>query len=187
MGIGELQKVVLGLALCASSLALATVQQHTFSVSGTSGETGAGTFTWDDTMHPDGSTLSVGDLLSLEISISGGNVLGGSDSFSLPDCTAGVLSNTPDFAIQLNFGCANGSNTFFATPSPPQPPYISNLVAFAGNSLLSWQPGSTSVVPNPPPQPETTPTAVPTMATWHLAVLCSLAGLIGWRGRVSPS
>lgn len=103
--------------LCLAALtASATIQQHTFTIAGNNGETGIGTFTWDDAVVANGSDLSLWDdglspnVLSINITVSGGNVVGGSTTFTKANCTRAYLQKTPDFRQKIAFGCDNGTN-----------------------------------------------------------------------------
>lgn len=154
-------KIILSFSIFVSSLTMAAIQEHTFSISGNNGETGTGSFTWDDATVPNGSTLADFDypsaLLSVSITISGGNIVGGSTSFSRADCSEAVLQNTPNFAQDINFWCDNGSNTLEGVE------VYTNDLNTGGNgavSTLTFSPGSTRAYA----------TAVPTMSAYGLAL-----------------
>lgn len=91
-------------------LASAALQQHSFIISG-GGVTGSGTFTWDDTVIPNGTVISFAaptNIQTLSITLNGAAV-GGTTTFSKPDCTQVVMDAFPNFANDLNFWCNNGS------------------------------------------------------------------------------
>ncbi|MFK7977796.1 MAG: hypothetical protein AB8C02_16820 [Halioglobus sp.] len=125
-----------GTLLFNSSLALAVIQQHSFTLTGNNGETGNGQITWDDVVVPDGNVLNTVDVISVVISLTGGNVVGGSTSFTLADCTFASGTNTPDFAIDLNFECDDGTNDLF-----PNANYSTLLNG--GPSTITFTPGAT--------------------------------------------
>lgn len=167
------QKIIFALLLSVSSIAMATVQQHTFGISGTNGETGSGTFTWDDAVVSDDSFLLPTEVLSASIAISGGTVIGGSTSFVLGDCSGLILALTPDFASAISFVCDNGTNAL----TPVASSNTSNLNG--GTSVLTFTAGSTV--------PVTAATAsVPTLPTYGL-VLTMLGLLLVAARRLSAS
>lgn len=99
-----------------ASSANAGLLTHSFSISGDNGETGSGNFVWDDDTVINGAPVSaslsnIGDLLSLNIELSGGNVIGGSTVFTEVDCVGAFLLDSPDFTTDINFFCNNGVNT----------------------------------------------------------------------------
>jgi len=102
---------IFSLLLSVPPLAMATIQKHTFNISGDTGETGTGSFTWDDATVPDGSILNglphilSPNVLSIHIEISGGSIIGGPIVFDKSDCNGAVLTNTPDFTNEINFWC----------------------------------------------------------------------------------
>ncbi|MBE9538301.1 MAG: IPTL-CTERM sorting domain-containing protein [Proteobacteria bacterium] len=174
MSIKLAKQCLFAVLLSASSMAMATIQEHTFSISGDNGETGTGSFTWDDAVVPDGSELAGFDmpaeLLSISITISGGNVVGGSTSFVRGDCTQAVLQLTPNFINDINFWCDNGTNAIEGVET------YSNILNSGsdGFSRLTFAPGTTA--PAPPPAPAT---PVPTMSEWALITLAMLmAGIV---------
>lgn len=96
--------------------ASAGILTHTFAISGDNGETGSGTFTWDDTLVSSGSPVSnslvnLGNIISLNIEISNGNIVGSSTVFTASDCVGAYLVDSPDFLTDINFFCNNGVNT----------------------------------------------------------------------------
>ncbi len=108
-----MKKIITVLFLLLPLVATAAIREHTFTILGDHGETGNGSFTWDDAVVPDGTLLSgpavvSPNVLSISITISGGNVVG-DGTFSLSDCTEAFLDATPDFAIWLTFDCDNGT------------------------------------------------------------------------------
>ncbi len=178
-----------GVLLASSApIALAAIQQHTFSISGDNGETGTGMFTWDDQVVADGQPLSqdtqgTGDLLSVSITISGGNVVGGSTTFSLADCGGAWLEFTPDFMSDINFWCNNGTNSLSGIVSytnilndtvdqgaGDQEPQIGD-----NSSTLTFAPVSTSqLIQDARP--------IPIMGLYGLLGMSGLLGLLGaWR------
>jgi hypothetical protein len=159
MGLREFQKVILVLSLFASSLTMAEVQQHNFSISGDNGENGSGTFTWDDVTVPSGSVLDFPDILSISITVSGGNVIGGTTNFTKTDCTNGFAIDTPDFSSDINFWCDNRVNAIEGVEV-----YTNELNR--GPSILTFTPGTL-----PPAS-----TAIPTISTNGLVL--TMLGLI---------
>jgi len=156
----------MALALAAVLLAplpiQAAVQQHTFSITGTNGVTGTGSFTWDDTVIPNGTFIEgVADLLTVDINLTGGPVVGGSTHFSLADCTFAYLETTPDFSLDINFWCDNGTNDLVGIA-----PYTNSLND--GQSLLTFTPGTTSPVEAK---------SIPTISEWSMIMLTTLIGI----------
>ena len=49
--------------------ALSAIQTHSFTVTGTGGETGSGTLDWDDTVTPPGGSLTLANATSISITI----------------------------------------------------------------------------------------------------------------------
>ena len=149
-------KLVLACSVFVSSLTVAAIREHTFSISGDNGETGTGSFTWDDGFVSNGDELELGDLLSLSIGISGGTVIGGSTNFSLSDCDDAILWDTPTFTGDINFWCDNGVNSLFGVA-----PNTNELNAdeFDGTSTLTFAPVSTSAA-----------ASVPTMSAYGLVM-----------------
>ena len=165
-----LRDLVLGTALVAcSALASAAIQQHTFSITGNNGETGTGSFTWDDaaissgTLNADTESLDP-KLLSINITISGGNVTGGTSSFTRADCAGAWLQYVPDFTTDINFWCNNGSNSLEGYET-----YVNILNGEA--STLTFSPGTTTQL--------SAPQTVPTLSQWGTLVLAALAALTG--------
>lgn len=143
MGIKAARKIVFALLLSASSMAMATLQQHNFLLSGNNGERGMGHFTWDDAVMPDGGNLSgvpmPAALLTLSITISGGNVVGGTTTFERSDCTYSILDSTPDFSIDMGFECNNGVNEISLF-------FVNSASLNKGLSVIDFEPGTTSPV-----------------------------------------
>lgn len=155
-------------SLLFAASASAAIQQHTFSISGNNGETGSGSFTWDDSVVPNGSALAndgsmslPAEVLTISINISGGNTVGGSATFTRADCTGAYLQNTPNFTSDINFWCNNGTNILVGVD-----PYTNLLNG--GPSVLTFTPGATAPV---------TPTSVPTLSEWGMILLSSLLAL----------
>jgi hypothetical protein len=148
-------------SLLSAATASAAVQQHSFTLSGSNGETGGGTFTWDDAVVPTGNYVALSDVISLSLTISGGNVVGGTSSFTKANCTDAALGNTPNFALDINFWCDNGSNSLFGVD-----PYTNDLNE--GASTLTFTPGTTAPV---------APTSIPTLSEWAMVILSSLLAL----------
>ncbi len=151
-----------------SASALAAIQQHTFTITGDNGETGTGTFTWDDAVVADGNLLELADLLSVTINLSGGNVVGGTTSFTLADCSWAFLLDTPDFTNDINWACDNGSNTLLGVLS-----YTNSLNS--GQSTLTFTPGAMAEAPAAAVEP------VPVAPVWLLGLTAAVAGLFGLR------
>jgi len=157
-------------SLLSAATASAAIQQHTFSISGNNGETGSGTFTWDDSVVPNGSALANGgslslpaEVLTISINISGGNTAGGSTTFTRADCTGAYLQNTPDFTLDINFWCNNGTNSLNGVEV-----YTNELNG--GVSILTLTPGTTAPV-------AVAPTSIPTLSEWGMILLSSLLAL----------
>lgn len=152
-------------SLLFAATASAAIQQHTFSISGDNGETGSGTFTWDDSVVPNGSVLPFPQVLTISINISGGNTVGGSTTFTRADCTDAALAFTPDFTSgidpDINFWCDNGTNSLNGVW------YYSNVLN-GGPSTLTFAPGATAPV---------APTSIPTLSEWGMILLSSLLAL----------
>ncbi|MFV0680153.1 IPTL-CTERM sorting domain-containing protein [Ottowia sp.] len=166
------QRRLLAAALLLTALAgtaSAAVLQHTFNISGDGGETGTGTFTWDDTVVPSGSALNLNstsisaNVLSISISISGGNAVGGSTQFTKADCTGAILDSAPDFTADINFWCNNGTNTLSGIA-----PSVND---FNGVSQLTFTSGTTA------PLAASAAVPVPSMHPWGLGLM---AGLLVW-------
>lgn len=164
--------LVLAAAL-ASVSTLAAIQMHSFTVSGDNGETGSGFFTYDDQTVLDGDQIgdlenTTGDLLSLELTISGGNVVGGQTAFTLSDCFGAIMEVAPEFVDDINLWCDNGSNS------------LRGVEEFTnefndGDSTLTFVPGASSPAPAQPSTP------VPALPMGGLVILAGLAGLFGAR------
>ncbi len=159
--------------LLSSTSSLAAIQEHTFSITGDNGESGSGTFTWDDAVVSDGSALSSdpftlsADVLSVNITITGGNVVGGSTTFTRADCEGAHLERTPDFIEDINWWCDNGVNTIEGADR-----FESNLNFNGTPSLLTFAPGTTAPV---------RVSEVPTLPLWLLGVMAGVLGLTGLR------
>jgi hypothetical protein len=148
--------------LLLSSSAFATVQSHAFSLIGDGGETGSGTFTWEDTTVADGNPLGFVNVLSLSFTVTGGNVVGGSTTFTLTQCSDANLFNTPDFAADMGFNCNDGAGNTLS----PADPFNGNLNG--GASTLIFTPGATTPVPALPALP------VPALSQWGMLLLIIL-------------
>lgn len=167
-------------AVLTSGAVSAAIQQHSFAITGDNGESGTGSFTWDDETVPVGSSVGstgvsgTGAILSLTMTISGGNVFadgfvpGSTITFTLADCSLATADLSPDFQEQLNFDCESedGLNYIFPVGSS-----IANLNETA--TTLTFTPGTTSSA-NPA-------TSVPTLPFYGLMALGSLLGLLGLR------
>lgn len=161
-----LRHLVLGAALAAcSALASAAIQQHTFSITGNGGETGSGSFTWDDAaissgaLNTDSGTLDA-KLLSINITISGGNVNGGTTSFTRANCTGAYLQDVPSFTSDINFWCDNGTNSLSGVDP------FTNVMNGEG-SILTFSPAVAMAQP------------VPTLSQWGMLMLTSLMAMGG--------
>jgi len=151
-------------ALMLAGGASAAIQQHTFSITGNNGETGTGTFTWDDAVVANGNALIFGvNVLTVNISVSGGNVVGGATSFALADCTDAILDNTPNFGFDINFWCSNATNSLFGVA-----PYSNVLNQNGTSSTLTFAPVSTS---------SAVVKSVPTLSEWAMILTASLMAL----------
>ena len=139
----------IAVTFCIVQSAVGAVFEHSFTVTGDNGETGSGSFIWDDTTLPSGSFLTEGDLISFSLLITGGNVVGGSDSFTRAHCPPfiGVAADsTPDFGSALSFNCDNTTNRIQTTGS-----YTHELSAAGGAPIplseLTMVPGLTTQLP----------------------------------------
>ena len=157
-----LPSVLMGLL---SLPALAAQQQYSFTVTGSSGETGSGTFVWDDSVIPDGGSLdaATGDFLSFSVTIVGGNATGGSTTFDLADCTSGLTAAfTPLFGTQFTANCDNGIDSIAGTGARFVWDFTSAVSAL---STITVVPGTTMPVP---PSPATPAQPVPVASIWML-------------------
>lgn len=145
-------------SLLFAATASAAIQQHTFSISGTGGETGSGSFTWDDSVVLNGNALPFSEVLTISINISGGATVGGSTAFTRANCTDAILTNTPDFTTDINFWCDNGTNVLTAID-----PYTNALNE--NSAFLTFTPAPVA------------PTSVPTLSEWGMISLSSLLAL----------
>jgi hypothetical protein len=126
----------------------ATELRHRFTITGLGGETGSGSFTWDDTVVANGNPLALGNLISGTLTVTGGAVPGGSQTFELADWTDVIFTNTPDFAVDLNIQANNGVATLF-----PQFAYTALAQdGVAWVTTLTFTPGATTIA-NPTPVP----------------------------------
>jgi hypothetical protein len=145
--------LILILTLAAPPLALATIQQHTFSITGSSGETGVGSFTWDDAVVPSGTFIGnmapplPSELLSIDITITGGNTPFGTINFTRATCTLASLDSTPDFATGIQFVCGGGSIELL----PGLSPFEAILQGPTGPITLTFSEGSTAPAITPDP------------------------------------
>ena len=64
-----LKSAIVAAVAAISMPALAAIQTHSFTVTGTGGETGSGTLDWDDTVTPPGGSLSLANATSISITI----------------------------------------------------------------------------------------------------------------------
>jgi hypothetical protein len=166
----------------------AGVLTHTFSISGDNGETGSGTFVWnDDTVNsetPVSNSLSdIGDVLSLSIEISGGNVIGGSTRFTQADCVGAFLLDSPDFTTDINFFCNNGINTLAGISENTN--FLNDTADFGAglippvlgpaSSTLTLSPGQTV------PDQSNRAATVPVSPWWSLLGMALLIALFGRR------
>lgn len=149
-----LKSAIVASVAAISMPALAAIQTHSFTVTGTGGETGGGTLVWDDTVTASGSPLSLANATSISITITGG-VAGAGQSFTKAQCTFLAANSTPNFAADLNFGCNNGTTSFSGFA-----PYTASY----GASTLTWAPGTTTA----------TTTSVPTLNEWGMILLSGL-------------
>lgn len=165
---------ILPILLLLSNAASAALQQHSFTVTGDNGETGSGNFVWDDTVVADGGILTEAEIISLDLQISGGNVVSGSTSFDESSC--GIFSGafTPDFAVGFIFECSNADNRIDYSVGP----YTHTLSAAGVNSpvsVLTMVPGTTTAIPS---TPTPTPTPVPALPIPLLGLL--VAAILGF-------
>ncbi|WP_020209167.1 hypothetical protein [Gilvimarinus chinensis] len=136
----------------------AAIQTHSFTITGSNGESGSGSFTWDDTVVANGNPLSLGDIISLTMTISGGNIVGSPTTYSLTDCMGATLENTPDFTASLNWNCYNGQNQLAAQGA------FSNELNFGASSITFAAGTTSSAAP-------ATPAALPVNTWWALIAL----------------
>lgn len=147
--------------LAASFTVHGAVQQRFLQVTGTNGETGFGTFSWDDSVVPDGQTLTENDVIAISITISGG-AFAQPQSFNDAECSYLRAGPTPTFETQLLFTCNNGVENFIAFGSTNQ--------AILGNydGVLTWSIGE---APTPIAQP------IPSLTAWASLLLAALMAL----------
>lgn len=172
------------------SSANAALLTHTFGISGDNGETGAGTFTWDDTVVGNGSPVSdslvdLGAILSLSIEISGGNIIGGTTVFTGSDCVGAYLQDSPDFLTDINVFCNNGVNTLSGRTENVN--YLNDTVDFGAgltqpilgpsSSTLTFSPGVTRPARNAGAY------SIPTTPWWALLGLGLLMVVVAQRSR----
>lgn len=148
------KSAILATVATLSMPALAAIQTHSFTVTGTGGETGGGTVVWDDTVTPSGGSLTLANATSISITITGG-VAGGGQSFTKAQCTNIQAHPTPNFASDLNFWCDNGTTSFSG---------FTVYTASYGASTLTWTPGTTTA----------TTASVPTLNEWGMILLSGL-------------
>mgnify|MGYP000854466892 FL=1 len=142
-----LPSVLMGLL---SLPALAAQQQYSFTVTGNNGETGSGTFIWDDSVIPDGGSLdaATGDFLSFSVTIVGGNATGGSTTFDLASCTGLTAAFTPLFGTQFTADCDNGIDSIAGTGTR----FVWDFTnAVSVRSTITVVPGTTTPVPQQVP------------------------------------
>ena len=185
----------LAVSLVLPTAAHAVIQTHTFSISGDNGETGSGQFTWDDDVVADGSPVAnsladTGAVLTLNIQISGGNVIGGSTTFTLADCVGAFLENAPDFGADINFVCNNAVNSLsgfspyvnYMNDTDDQGVGVRPPALGPNSSTLTFTPGST--VPSLPSSHGGAPYSIPSTPLWALLVLGLILPLLA-RGRLN--
>ncbi len=120
--------------------AFAIERRHSFTLTGTGGETGSGSFTWDDSVVTDGNPLPLGNLISGSLTVTGGATPGGTQTFLLADWTNVIFNNTPDFAGDLNIAANNGVATL--TTLIPYTALASDGGAWT--TTLTFTPGATT-------------------------------------------
>ncbi|MBV2121636.1 MAG: hypothetical protein KUF74_09295 [Candidatus Thiodiazotropha sp. (ex Ctena orbiculata)] len=147
--------------------AFAIELRHRFSFTGSGGETGSGSFTWDDTVVADGNPLPLGNLISGTLTITGGATPGGSQTFLLADWTNVIFTNTPNFAGDLNIAGNNGTATL--TTLIPYTALASDGGAWT--TTLTFTPGTTSVA---------NPIAVPLLDLPGLILIVLVIALAGF-------
>ena len=164
--------LIFSLLLSFSPLAMAAVQEHTFTITGETGETGTGSFTWDDSVVPDGSSLNglshilSPNVLSIHIEISGGSIVGGPIVFQRENCGGAILRNTPNFSDEINFWCFN--SPYHLEGVDASYAYVNGGPSTLG---LTFSPGVTTPVSNADPSP------VPTLSVYGL-ILTTLGVLL---------
>ncbi|WP_136680447.1 hypothetical protein [Neptunomonas sp. XY-337] len=163
--------------LFASSLVHGAVQSHSFTLLGNNGEVGSGSFTWDDVTVPNGGSVGYDDLLSFSLTLNGGNVVGGSVTFEKVDCDDVLLLPAPDFTTSLNVStCSKGGNSLMGeTP-------LEGRLAGMGPSVISFYPGSTSLVNTSTSNAQ----SIPTLPFIGLALLGGMLGVSGTRKLQQP-
>ncbi|MCG7982479.1 MAG: hypothetical protein JAY90_06950 [Candidatus Thiodiazotropha lotti] len=146
--------------------AFAIELRHSFTFTGTGGETGNGSFTWDDTVVADGNPLPLGNIISGSLTITGGATPGGSQTFTLADWTNVIFTNTPNFAGDLNIAGNNGVATL--TTLIPYTALASDGGAWT--TTLTFIPGATTMA---------NPIAVPLLDLPALILIVLLIAMTG--------
>jgi hypothetical protein len=167
---------VLMLFLFACSNANAVEMRQNFTLTGDNGETGSGFFTWDDAVVPDGNPLTLADLMSGSLTVTGGTTTGGTQTFAVGQWTVAILRYTPDFnaiippnvqPFDLNISADNGVTTLAIFDT-----YTTDA---SWGSRLTIAPGAT-VLANPP---AATPQAIPLLDLPGLILISLLMALTG--------
>jgi len=164
--IQQLSRALIMTLILIPGLSLAATQQHSFTLTGNNGETGSGTFTWDDVANPDGTVLTISALQSASFTISGGNVASSPTTFTLADCTNFIGMLTPVFTSDLNWTCDNGDNAV-------EPDFANNASLNTNSSTITFSPGTTSTVGS------AQATSLPVNAPWALLLLTALVAAAG--------
>ena len=136
-------------SLCADMHA--AVRLHEFTIPGPGGESGRGHFFRG---NPGSSSLTISDLLSLEITKARGAMNGASDTFGLWARYFADLSSAPEFENQLNFSCEPPANLFLAIKDgaviggSALRPYPGSVIAgLPPYPIVTFTPGASDVVP----------------------------------------
>jgi hypothetical protein len=168
----QLKKVIIVILLTSTWL-FGAIKQHTFTVAGlTTGETGSGTVTWDDTVIVDGSSITWDpptNIISISLTITGGGTVGGTTTFTKGDCTSVNMQNFPDFTGDLAFRCDNGVHNLVDL--------VSHLLIFNGQAMRVT-PGTTVTVT---PTNSTVAAPIPPFAYVLLALFFSGASILRLR------
>jgi hypothetical protein len=159
-----LRRLAVAILLTAAMTTNAAIKQRFLQVTGTGGETGSGMFSWDDSVVPDGGTLTESDLVALSITISGG-AFATPQSYDLSDCFYLRARPTPTFETQLTFTCNNGEENFIAFGADSNQSILGN-----SGHVLTWTIGQ-------PPPPVVQP--IPSLSVWASLLMVALMVLLG--------
>lgn len=174
----------------AGPLAHAELVAHVFSITGSNGETGSGRFVYDSSAVADGdpvasSLVDTGDIISLSIQLSGGNVVGGTTTFELSDCVGAFLEDSPDFGIDINFWCNNGVNSLSGFEENVN--YLNDSADFgAGLVEPVLGPSSSALTVSAGATRPVRTNAIPASPYWSLLLLIAGLALVAGRQLAAP-